>query len=66
MVQEKKAKSRQPDLWGMIDEIEEKYSGLIDDLEGDDPHQHRHSKMKVTGASTREIPRIQEKRREKK
>lgn len=52
----------QLDLWGMIDEVEEKYADLIDELEGETPHKDAHSKMKVTGASTREIPRLQEAR----
>jgi len=63
--------SAKEDVWQEIDEIEEKYSDLIDGLEGDDPREHpgpagRHVKMKVTGMSVREIPRIQQKRREKK
>ena len=66
MVKQLKTDNRQPDLWGIIDEVEKKYSDLIDELEGDDPRQPRHPKMKITGMSIREIPRIQEKRRGKK
>lgn len=54
---------RQSDMWGMIDEIEEKYGDLIDDLQSNDLRKLSHTKMKVTGASVREIPRIQEARR---
>lgn len=50
----------------MIDEIEEKYADLINDLERETSHQGGHMKMKITGMSIREIPRIQEKRRKKK
>ena len=61
-----KTKSDNEDIWGKIDEVEEKYSDLIEGYEGDDPRQLRHPRMKVTGASTRNIPRIQKKRLEEK
>lgn len=66
MVAQKDKKTDKEDMWGIIDEVEEEYADLIDELEGDDQKAHRHPKMKVTGMSVREIPRIQEGRREKK
>jgi len=66
MVAAKKKRQDNQDMWGIIDEVEERYTDLIDELEGDDPRQHRHPKMKVSGMSVREIPRLQEGRREKK
>ena len=62
-IKKQKTENGQPDLWGVIDEVEEKYADLIDDLEGETPHKPAHSKMKVTGMSIRQIPRIQETRR---
>jgi hypothetical protein len=59
-----KGNNEKQDMWEMIDEIEEKYVDLIEELEGESPYHH--PQMRVTGASVREIPRLQKKRREKK
>ncbi len=67
MVKQHKINGKQSDVWGMIDEIEEKYSDLIDHLESERPGQAgRPQAMRVTGMSIREISRIQAKRRGKK